>query len=292
MELNLFKSKWIDWIPFITMLVLAPFFLFPSMKSLWIFASVPLVLIFKWLVTKQLFQRTALDLALALLFIQIIATCFIIPDIPFSLPKITGVLFGILFYYTIVTLLISERLIRWSVILFSGCLFFFFGICIVGMDWKSADDLMSITRAATKIIPKFNFNLPGAEKGFNPNAIAGTVILFIPLFLLLFLSQIKGKKPRLLEANHFFTWLFFLVILLVMSLVLFLTQSIASWVGLVFSIWIFLLSRKWKIWTLLPGILLLIIIFSTGINKKSPNSIFLRKNLNTANSAGSPQLNQ
>ncbi|NQT81109.1 MAG: O-antigen ligase family protein [Candidatus Aminicenantes bacterium] len=278
---------WIDWIQLFLIGLTAPLFLFPSMKYIWIFLIIPGIWICRWIIKRHFFERTLLDWAIVILSVQVFATCIIVPDISFSLPKIAGVILGLAFFYSIVALLVSEKLIRWGILAFlvSGFMLSVVGILGISHDWsdmrfnKSIPEIVrNIIFKIAKIIPTIKWNLPGAEEGFNSNAIGGTIILIIPLCLILLIPYLRRKKGSYLISNRLLSIIFFFVILFVTSCVLFLSISIGSWVGLfisICSIWILLLSRKWKKWSLAVIFLslALIIIFNPGTNKSLSSSL-------------------
>jgi len=249
----------IDWIQLLLIGLTAPFFLFPSMKYIWIFLIIPGIWICRWVVKNNFFERTLLDWAIVILFIQVFATCIIVPDISFSLPKIAGVILGLAFFYSMVALLTSEKLISWGILSYLTAGLLLSIICIFGIKWDREIYFIKMMKKIENIVPKINLNLPGAEKGFNPNAVGGTLILILPLCLVLFLIYFKRKKENYLISYSLFPLIFFSIILIVVSILLFFTLSIGSWIGLTISIWILLFSWKWKKWSLV--IILLLAIF-------------------------------
>ena len=256
------KNTWVDWIQLFLIGLIAPFFLFPSMKYVWIFLIVPVIWICRRMVKKEFFKRTVLDWAMAILIIPVLATCIIVQDLGFSLPKIAGFLYGLAFFYSVVALLGSEKLIKWGIVGFLGAGLMLSVIGILGMKWDREVFFSEIIYKIEKIIPKIHWNLPGAEEGFNSNAIGGTLILIIPLCLVLFFSHFNRKKENYFTSYRIFTLIFLFAFFFVMCSVLFFTESRGSWLALIISIWILLLSLKWKKWSLLLIILLVAFIFT------------------------------
>lgn len=248
-SISIIKNSWVDWIQFILIGLLAPIFLFPSMKYVWLLLIVPLVWIFRWSFKRDFFESTVLDWAIFILAIQVFATCLIVPDLAFSLPKITGVLFGIAFFYSVIALMRPERLITAGIIIFLGAGLILSIVSVLDMiryNYKYFDELSKMLT----LIPKINFKLPGAEEGFHPNAVGGTLILVIPLyFILLFLCLRRNRQSCLVFKNSLFL-LFLIMGLLVTSATLLLTQSRGSWIGLLLScvIFLFILGRQRKKW--------------------------------------------
>jgi len=264
---NTKKYFWVDWLQLFLIGLTAPLFLFPSMKYVWIFLIIPMIWTCRRIIKKRFFARTVLDWALVILLIQVFATCVIVPDLGFSLPKIAGVLLGLAFFYSIVALLTTEKLIKWGIIAFLGAGLILSVVGILGMQWNLADDFEKIANTFENILPKINWNLPGAKEGFNPNAIGGTLTLIIPLCLGLLFSHIKKSKKNHLISYKVLSLIIFFVIIFVTFSVLFFTQSIGSWIGLIIGIWILLLPWKWKKLSLILILLLGAAMFLLNFDK-------------------------
>lgn len=146
---------------------------------------------------------------------------------------------------------------------------------VLGMHWTHVLFFKEIILKVAEVIPKIEGNLPGALYRVSANAIGGVIILIIPLSLLLFLSYFREKK-----GNHFivyrpFALIFFIGILFVIFAILFLTQSLGSWLGLLISIWVLLFPWKWKKWSLIVLLLLVLclIILNTNTIKVIINEV-------------------
>lgn len=241
---------WLDWLPWICLAATSPFFLFPSVKFIWVLCLAPAAWLARGIGRRHFFGGTFLDWPLALLLIQVLATCFVVPDIGHSLPKIAGVLFGMLFYYSSVTLMGSSRLIRGGLFAFAGAGIALTAVSLLDFFWSPEAPFAGVVGFFIRHLPRLPWRLPGAELGVNPNVLAGTLILIIPLC---FSSAISGraKKERLLFAGTLFVFL----------LALFLTQALASWIALFLSAWLVFFPWKWKKWSLIllasAGIILL-----------------------------------
>lgn len=254
--LSIKENSWIDWVQLILVGLVAPFFLFPSLKYTWILLIVPSIWIWRFIIKKKIFERSILDWAIFILAFQVFATCLIVPDLAYSLPKITGVLFGIAFFYSITALLKTEKLIKAGIVLFLGGGLILSVIGILSMTSsrdKHFDELIIIS----KFIPKINFNPQGAETGLNPNPLGGTLVLIIPLYLVTTFLYLRRKKQDSFEykKNNLF-FIFALIGLLFTSGVFLLTQSRSSWLGLLLSSCLLLLiSRRGIKWGLLLMVL-------------------------------------
>ena len=217
------------------------------------------------MVKKRFFERTILDWAIAVLLIQIFMTILFAYNPEFSRPKIFGVLFTIFFFYAIVALLSTETLIKFSLLFFLGGGLILSVFSIVNMNWYPITHFNKIIPEISEYIPKINWNLPGAERGINPNALAGILILVFPLSVLLLLSNLKGKEDNRLISNKLFSWVVYSVSFCLMGSIVFFTQSKGGWTGLLVGMWILFLSWKSKKRSLLLFLLIAILIFSFTI---------------------------
>jgi hypothetical protein len=244
-------------------------------------------MIVRFVLRGEVFPRTILDPAMVLILIQVFATCLLVPDLLFSLPKVTGVLFGILVFYALVTLLTDKRIIKTGLFafLFGGTFFSMIGL--MGINWDYDSLVFSLARLLgihldktvytrqvipflERMIPRVDFRLPGAEMGFNGNAIGGAIILVFPVILALFLPYLRKKTlySRIWEQKSAVFLLF--LGLMTISGVLFLTLSVASWAALSISLWIIFFSKKWKAVTaivLVSAVFLSFLIFPAKISR-------------------------
>jgi len=274
-------------IQFGVLMHLAPVFLFPSEKFIWLLLVIPVILLFRLVSQKTVFPETFLSWPLLLLLIQVFATCLIVPDLMFSLPKITGIIFGILFFYALFALLKNEKVLKRGLLafVFGGIFFSLFGL--LGINWDYDSLVFSVARligipldktaytrevipALEKMIPRVNFSLPGAETGFNGNAIGGAIILVFPVILALFLPYLRKKTQESRIWEHKTAIFFLLLGLVILSGVLFLTLSVACWAALALSLWIIFFSKKWKAITavaLFSAILLFLLFFPAKVSR-------------------------
>ena len=275
-EKKITKNSLIDWIQLFLISLTAPFFLFPSMRYIWVLLVIPGIWIWRWIAKKHFFERTVLDWAIFILFIHVFAACLTVPDLGYSLPKITGILFGIIFFYSIIALLKSKNLIKLGIVSFLVAGLILSTIGILGMRWTGEVYISKIVSKIESIIPKIEWNIPGAEGGINPTALGGVLTLIVPLCLVLFVSHLKRKKENHLIPKRLFSLVFFSLILCVIMSVLFLSLSIGSWIALILSIWLLLLSWKWKKWSLVA--MLIFIAFMLLITDKTSSVINALRN--------------
>jgi len=155
------------------------------------FLLLPLVWLGAYLRTGRALPTTPLDLPVFLLALWTLFSVAITPDFENSAVKVLGVVLGISYYYALVRLgtgdVIDEEhnLFEYidgiSRLLSSGSILIGSIIALLGLfgaDWFTKYRIL--TRAAN-LIPDLIPPLPGAELGFQPNAISGTLSLFTPL---------------------------------------------------------------------------------------------------------------
>ena len=200
-----------------------------------------------------------IDTAMLLLSIQLFISTLSSGELLFSLPKITGILYGILVFYEMVRLLQTDILIRLGVGLFVAGNFALASLGLIGMK---RDEEFFFGRAVDFLfekIPQKNWGFQGAESGFNTNALAGIMILFVPLCIVLAVYGIK-KKARQHLISQRIDLMLFSGLTLYFCLILFLTQSIASWIAVALSLGFVLPTWKVKAAWFFPIIVFVIIV--------------------------------
>ena len=255
-------GPWVEWLPLVVTCGVAPFFLFPTPRTLWIFPAVLLGWALRGAVRGRMLARTKLDWPLAVILAQVFIACLRVPDINFSLPKVAGIVLGISLFYALMILPASGRSPRLILYAFAAgglilSLLGLFGLIWHAAYWWSEKPFFKVVDAFSRFIPKINLGLPGAETGFNSNALGGTLLLIFPLVASFFFDSSilggkhgRGRRPILKFAG----WGLALGL---MSITLFFTQSMICWLAAGLSIWLLVLDRRWKIRS---GVILALII--------------------------------
>lgn len=257
------QASAIDWVIIGTLLAASPQFLFPQIRFAWAFAVVPALLLVRGALTRRFIDRTALDAAVALLLSVVAVACYAVPDVTQGLGKIAGTLFGVLLYYAAVAVLKSERAIwigTWTLVLVTV------GVALVGAVDMDLYPEMQFGRdlLAAINLPKHHWNLPGAEFGVSPNALAGVMLLGTPVVLVMLLSGPSVLSPAGGRAARWLEKAALAVSAAVLLLVLLLSQSYGAWVGLPSALWLVVVSGRWKLWSLVPVLVLAGSIWSFG----------------------------
>lgn len=174
-------GRWL-WLPAI---LLAPPLLLIEPGTSWLLALVPLVLLLQaWIRPQRAGHKlealplTALNPALLLLALMLLASLWATPDLGLSLPKISGLLLGILFYFTIVRYTPTRA--SWNAA-FLGYIGLGAGVALFGLastQWFTTK--LTILNALTARLPRLVIGLPGAEAGVHPNILAGALLWLLP----------------------------------------------------------------------------------------------------------------
>jgi len=253
------KPGWSDWLALGLVVATAPVFLFPRLEWTWAFFLAPVA----WMLRlrggggRGAIERTPLDWGIGLLVVQIFATCLIVPDLRFSLPKIAGTLFGIILFYSALAASSSEKALKMGTVLYLSAGFSLAVFGVVGMILSPERPFVKILPSSPKLIPLHNWKLPGAELGINPNALAGSLCLVIPLALvLLFSGKSRAARIALLGITSF-----------VFLAVIFLSQAVGAWIALFLSLVLIGLRNRTWVWTLFGSALLLILILLIPSNR-------------------------
>lgn len=123
-------------------------------------------------------RRTPLDWPILLLMLMVLVSLWATFSIVYSLPKITGLLFGVGLYYAWVAR--GRQSLRALAGLTALHLAFgvaLAGVGLLGINWSAK---IPILTALTARLPAMNFSLPGAENGLSPNGVAGVLLWVAP----------------------------------------------------------------------------------------------------------------
>ncbi|MBI4454653.1 MAG: O-antigen ligase family protein [Acidobacteria bacterium] len=238
-------EPWLDGIALLLVMLVTPFLLFPNMKVICVAILIPCMWLCNYWVKGHFVKPTPLNMLLLSLIFMVLTSCRATFDAQFSLPKVAGVLLGVFVFFSLVQFIESESKLK-AVIGFyclGGLALALFSL--VGTQWQAK--LPTLGRLVRFFPTRFK-GLPGAEEGFRPNAVGGSMILFIPLLFLLssyVLQNWSKVKKRfrvlliisLISSFFLFTW------------ILLLSQSRGAWVGLAVAAGLLLAQNlRWFRW--------------------------------------------
>lgn len=195
--------------------------------------------------------RTPLNGVLLMLGVMFLVSVFVTFDMALSLSKIASLLLGYGLYFAGVRLLTgADEAWRAGLLLrLAGAALAVVGL--VTVDWL---DKVPALNAIISRLPEGVRGLPGAEEGISPNAVAGTLLLIVPMQLTLLSRRLSARAaPPAADplARRPGLWLLLETGLLVMTGgVLLISQSRAAWAGLAAALLVLLAwhgprARRW-----------------------------------------------
>jgi putative inorganic carbon (HCO3(-)) transporter len=210
-------------------LLAAPALLFPSSARLLLLLPV----LATWMAYARVGQRivppTPVNLALSVLLAMVAVSVAVTPDFAYSLGKICGVILGLVVFWTSTRHVSTESRLRIATIAFLAAGGMLAALGLLGTNWFNKFPILG---AVINRLPRAIRGVPGAEEGFHPNAVAGCLILFIPLQIALLGS---GEYSWLAGAGRTRRRGLLVALLLLLGLTagtLALTQSRGAWAGL------------------------------------------------------------
>jgi len=248
------RHVWLLWLEPVLVMLLAPVFLFPSPHRSFLFLFMPLLFVLHFLARRRIAEPSPANAPLGLILFMVLVSLYATYDITLSLPKVAGVLLGAAAYFAIINFASSARSLALVISASLVGTVIFSVVGLLGAQWSSKVPVLGSIAAH---LPRWIRGVPGAEEGFNPNAVAGTLILFLPFQIAILASFLKDhtKRRRLLLTVS--------ASLFINGSVLLLTQSRGGWLGLgVGLLLLFAWTYRWGKWLVaaaaLAGIVLLV----------------------------------
>ena len=184
--------------------------------------------------------RTPMNVPLWILLIMVCVSLGATFDIRFSLGKVSGVVLGALLFWSLTRWLITRDRVAIGIGAFVvvGA-----ALAVLGLLGTEGSDKLYGLRVLTARLPLAIRGIPGAEEGFNPNAVSGCLVLFVPLQIALLA---RGRYRELVTwpgARPGGTWVGAIqtALLVLTGGTLLLMQSRGAWLGLVVAAIAFLL---------------------------------------------------
>ncbi|PKO15145.1 MAG: hypothetical protein CVU39_12355 [Chloroflexi bacterium HGW-Chloroflexi-10] len=259
-------------------LILAPILLIPVEGWLWLaFLAVPLAAL-------GLFggqrKRSGFSLPIQLLMGMALVSTQFSYDVRVSLPKLCGLLFGLLVFWGVHWFTTGLRTYRLTLL---GFLLLGSGMSLVSLfftDWPTVK--FGFLNPITALIPS------SALLGqlINPNEVAGTLLWVIPLSAMLLISSFSFVSARAVWRAA--TKLFLLLVLVLLMVTFVLVQSRAAYLIMfatlagVIGLWFFSSVRRRVAWITAGGLVVLtaalVIVFAGELRSYIPdeNSLALR----------------
>jgi len=273
--------KWLDHHHWLWLIIVSPFLVFPNSNRSLALLVVPILWGIHGIVTRQrspvagrifLLPGTPLNISLLLLSIMVLVSLWATYDIALSLEKISGVVLGLGVFFAVVRE--SKRPLGWWLSLVA----FLVGglgwalIGFLGTNWQMRFNFLVpfVSR-----IPNLISGVPGLETGLQHNAVGGTLLWVLPLFLTLSVYASKpstGSNSYLIVLPKIFRgtrarWALRLLLclstLFIIS-VLILTQSRGTYLTFGITVIVMLLivlPVRWR-WRLLLGLVLAAVLLA------------------------------
>jgi len=154
-------------------------------------------------------------------WLMVLVAVLVTADPNLTLPKLTGLLLGYAGWVYLRTAVQSRRHL-WLAFSFWGALGAgFLLIGILSASWIYKIPLLS---AVLQRLPAQVVQLPGSDAGVQPNQLAGTLLLYLPLLISLLLGGWSFLRSRLALTAV-------LIAAFITSITLLLTQSRSGWIG-------------------------------------------------------------
>lgn len=232
-----------DWL---LLVLLAPIFLYadrvpPSIVCLALLA-LPLSWLSHFLSAGRFITRTPLDLPILCLLLTVPLSLYASASFATSLPRLTGLLFGIALYYSLLRLSADAQRFPVAVGFWLLSAFSIAVLGLFGTDWVTSK--FSVLNGLTNLLPHLVSGLGSrSERGLHPNVIGGTLALFItPLLSALWVRRARKAEaqPMSERRGRWRAWLYpdqptgrmvWLAALLVLGGLLLLTQSRSALFG-------------------------------------------------------------
>ncbi len=232
-----------------------PFLLFPTPQRSLVMLVIPGLWLLTWLEyrwnpnkdlrsTKSedpgrqpVLPYTPLNIVLLLLAVMVLVSLWATYDIATSLPKISGMVLGFGVYFAMVREGGRPRGLGFCLLVFSGISLGITILALAGTDWIT--NKITFLNPVISRLPLLIKGLPGAESGFSPNEIAGSLLWVLPLFLALCIGFTRHFRTLFRSSGKVLT--IFLLFVLVMaclfvSTIFVLTQSRAGYISLVLTL--------------------------------------------------------
>lgn len=253
------RQVWWSWFSVVALLAVTPWLLFPGGWRNVALIVLPLLWIGNRIVTGHFIPRTPYDVIILGLLVMVLVSLYATYDIAVSLPKITGVLLGVSAFYVVVGFINAPKQLYQVLIVVLLGVAIFLGVVFVGSSWGSK---IAVLQQLSARLPSLLRGLPGADTGFHPAEVGGTLtwLIFIPAAVAIGL-WVQRRSRRV------WIWLIGLGVLTgVLLLALLLTQSRSAWLGVAAGAVVLLwLLGRWGRVVLGVGVAIVLIGVALGV---------------------------
>jgi len=251
----------------VLLLLTGPLFLFIRPSLLPVLLLVPFLWVVRWRIRGHFIPRTPVDWPVLGLLAMTLVSVWVTPDLSVSLNKVVGLIYALALFYALVEWGRRQRDLSLVALLVIGLGSAIALFSLFGTQWSVK---WSLLEKASALLPRLVGSLPGAEFGFNPNTVSGTLITFIPLQLALLGGLLaadnrqQARPPRLALVTAFS--------LVPTVAIIVLAQSRSAWAALLLGLLIMaaILTPKLRpifIALILIGLVAVLVIGPVGLSE-------------------------
>ena len=248
-------AQWKPAAELVVLLVAAPVFLFMRPVLTPALALLPILWLLRYRRQRHFIPRTPVDWPILGLALMALVSLLVTPDPAGSLAKVAGLLYAIALFYALVDWGLGHDTPIPLATLVVGVAAATALLSLFGTQWTLK---WSALESARGVLPTLIRNLPGAESGFNPNTVSGTLITFVPLQVALLWGWMRAREGRRAAA---------VALTLVATLgIVILAQSRAGWAALLLCLLVLagLLLRRWRAAFLLLAVACVLVLLVAG----------------------------
>lgn len=180
-------------------LLIAPALLFPTPARLALVILVLASWTCHWYLHGRLIPATPANLAIGVLVAMAGVSMLVTFDVRFSLGKVSGVVLGVLLFWAGTRWVNSAARLALATGAFvlAGAALATLGL--LGTNWFSKFQVLGVIAA---LLPSAIRGVPGAEEGFHPNPVAGSLLLFIPVQIALLRERTRHEVLSWCNVRH------------------------------------------------------------------------------------------
>ena len=173
-------AGWLVQLEIVLLSFIYMYFVISDQVPLIAWALIALIWLARWWITGTLTRLTPLDLPILMIVLWLPVSLWVSTNEWLSLPKVYGVILGVVFFYAVVNHIATRRDLVWAT-------FWLVVMCIaiaiaglVGTDWAQGK-IVSVSFIYDRL-PRFIQGLPRSiAGGFARNGVGGTLALIVPL---------------------------------------------------------------------------------------------------------------
>jgi putative inorganic carbon (HCO3(-)) transporter len=172
------------------LLLIGPLVLLRPKVGAVLLVAVPATWLCRRATTGHFVRRTPLDGPVALLLVMALVTLGVTPVPGLTFPRVLALVWGVAVFYGVAAHAQGERALLAAVALYVAFGAGIAGVGLLGTNWLYK---LGQIEGLVRRLPAALRGLPGAEAGFHPNEVAGTLLWFIPVQVALLACWLAGR---------------------------------------------------------------------------------------------------